>query len=309
MVKRGSGSSIWIIMKINPSVNQLRLIVDLIYKGWEQGKTLYNPLVEAICNYQKEIIAKRMIFCVREEFSRQAYQFISDITLTQYYVKEARIFRTAMDCTVPFINTGAFHILLQYSILHRGLTTGFEEIYRGLLFRTETIRNESINKNIPALKFKLGMELPDTFYTQHLVPWWPDWYPRTFFIDEHGNKRQPVSDMEKQIFLGLNNPILECSPCLSRAVFSWSWSECITAIELISSTQAIARLAYTFPGWVIEQSDEVMAKHLYRLRVEQRNIYNHAMRSYHRSIYKNMPYFCNLTHSFIYRISTVRRDN
>jgi hypothetical protein len=111
-----------------------------------------------------------MIFCVREEFSRQAYQFISDITLTQYYVKEARIFRTAMDCTVPFINTGAFHILLQYSILHRGLTTGFEEIYRGLLFRTETIRNESINKNIPALKFKLGMELPDTFYTQHLVP-------------------------------------------------------------------------------------------------------------------------------------------
>jgi hypothetical protein len=294
-------------MKINLSEHQIRLFVALIHKEREQWeKTPYHPLVEFLCLYQKEIIAKRMVFCIREQFSKNAANFMSNIAKTQYFDKEASVFRSAINCTIPFVNTGAFYILSQYALFHGNLTTGFDEIFRGLVYRTQTICIENLIKSGYKQKFKLSMELPDVFYSQNLVRWWPDYYPRIFFINSDGTKKEPTSDMEKQILLGLNSPIVECAPDSEKTVFAWTWKECVLAMELISSTQAIARLAYAFPGWNIEQSDEVMAKHLYRLRVEQRNMYKHAMRAFHRSIYTNMPSKCKLTHSFIYRISAVK---
>jgi hypothetical protein len=190
----------------NLTVEQKILIAKLVSAERNQFNkiNLYNPLVEAICYYQKEIIIKRMVTILRESFYNKANEFMSNYYATQVFAKEASYLRSASCCSIPYVNTLVFPILSQYAVMHGSLKTGFDEVFEGLLFRTRFIRRDKLSLLATKPSYRLALDITSEYTNTNLVPWYPDWYPRVYFIDDTGLKRISVNETEKQILLGLN---------------------------------------------------------------------------------------------------------
>lgn len=149
---------------------QLALLRKLrLAESQQTGISTYNPFVEAVCLYQKEIIVKRMVSYIRERFYIEANHFMGDWTLREKHPVAAANLATAQFCSIPYVNISTFHVLAQYAIIHAGLSTGFDEVFDGLYTRTQFIRREKLS-GLPAVpKFRLKMVDSDYFLSKDVV--------------------------------------------------------------------------------------------------------------------------------------------
>jgi len=169
----------------------------------------YNPLVEQVCLYQKEVIIKRMVIAMRESFSAECSQYFADhVACNDGFPVVTDVLRSGYKLTIPFVNVGVFAVNSQYAYLHGGLSTQFDEIYHGLRYRTRYIRRDRLS-NLPATpKFILKMESPRdlTQCFSTFAIWYPDLYPKIQFINADESFRPAITDTEVQIIRGLNEP-------------------------------------------------------------------------------------------------------